>query len=106
MPSLQEGFGIVLLEAMAAGLPIVAFDLPVYREFMDDRCAIFVPKLDVVGMAEAIGQLLADEKCRQQMATYNQRRAQQFTWASVAQRKEQVLLEIALSAFPRAGKIQ
>ena len=57
----DEGFGIVLIEAMAAGLPIVASDVPACREVLDGGTAgLLVPPGDPTPLAEAILTLLGD----------------------------------------------
>jgi glycosyltransferase involved in cell wall biosynthesis len=94
MPSLQEGFGAVLLEAMACELPIVAFDLPVYREWFNGATAAFVPRLDTNAFAKAIIQLLQDTERRQQMAAHNKASVSQFSWHAAAQMEEQCLLAL------------
>jgi phosphatidylinositol alpha-mannosyltransferase len=60
-PSLHgESFGIVLLEAMAAGTPLVASDLPGYRSLTDDgRAAVLVPPGDAAALAAALRRVLA-----------------------------------------------
>jgi glycosyltransferase involved in cell wall biosynthesis len=65
-PSLYEGFGGALLEAMALGLPIVASDIPAVREVVDDGAnAILVPPGDAPALASAIDGLLDDTGRRQ-----------------------------------------
>jgi glycosyltransferase involved in cell wall biosynthesis len=54
--SLDEGFGIPMLEALHFGAPVVASDIPVFREILGDR-ATFVPPLDVGAVAAAIDRL-------------------------------------------------
>jgi glycosyltransferase involved in cell wall biosynthesis len=91
MPSLQEGFGAVLLEAMACELPIVAFDLPVYREWFNGATASFVPRLNTAAFAQAIIHLLKDEKARQNMAVHNKKCIAQYSWHTAAEMEEQCL---------------
>ena len=65
LPSLQEGFGLVFLEAMAAGLPIVAAHAAAVPEVVPDgEAGILVPPGDVDALAEALIRLLKDEKLR------------------------------------------
>ena len=60
-PSASEGFGMVALEAMAAGLPVVAYDLPPFAEFMQDGVtADLVPLGDVPALTRAVARLLDD----------------------------------------------
>ena len=84
MPSLQEGFGLTLLEAMACGLPVVAFDLPVFHELMAERCGRFVPRLDSQALAQAMIELLKDEGERGRMSAHNIAHVQQFSWENAA----------------------
>jgi glycosyltransferase involved in cell wall biosynthesis len=61
----DEGFGIALIEAMAAGLPVVASDVPACREVLDDGAAgLLVPAGDHARLAQAIGTLLSSERQR------------------------------------------
>ena len=61
----DEGFGIALIEAMAAGLPVVASDVPACREVLDDGAAgILVPAGDPAPLAQAIGALLSSERAK------------------------------------------
>lgn len=61
----SEGLSITILEAMAAGVPVVATDIPPCREALDGgRCGLLVPPRDGAALAEAIGRILDDEPLR------------------------------------------
>ena len=61
-----EGFGLVLLEAMSCGLPIVAFDIPSTREMLNDsQCGMLVEKYDLEQFANAIDRLMVDKSLRE-----------------------------------------
>jgi glycosyltransferase involved in cell wall biosynthesis len=63
--SRDEGFGIALIEAMAAGLPVIASDVPACREVLGDGAAgVLVPAGDPARLARAICALLASERQR------------------------------------------
>ncbi len=67
-PSLKEGWGLAVLEAMSAGLPVVATDIPVFREYLTDgRDALLVPPADVARLAGAMAALMADEALRRRL---------------------------------------
>lgn len=82
-----ESFGIVLLEAMAAGVPIVASNIPGYNNVLQD-CAegFLVPPGDEQAIARAIIELLRDPARRAQMGECGRRKAVQYDWSIIAQR--------------------
>lgn len=82
-----ESFGIVLLEAMAAGLPVVASDIPGYRTVLKEgRQGRLVPPEDAFALAEAISTLLANEKLRRAMGAEGRRTAAEYAWPIIARR--------------------
>ena len=67
-PSLYEGLGGALIEAMALGLPVVASDLPAIREVVEaGRSAVLVPPGSSQALAAAVGVLMADPQLRRTM---------------------------------------
>jgi phosphatidylinositol alpha-mannosyltransferase len=79
-----ESFGIVLLEAMAAGTAIVASDIHGYKGVVRrGREALLVPPNEPKPLAAAIARLLRDDDLRAEMATAGRERAQDFSWERV-----------------------
>ena len=85
LPSLQEGFGIVFLEAMAAGLPVVACRAAAVPEVVPDgECGILVPTGDVPALASALERLLGDQAERRRLGTAGRRRVARYDAPIVA----------------------
>lgn len=86
VPSLQgESFGIVLAEGLAAGLPVVASDLPGYRSVLKDgRVGVLVPPRDHVALAGALLDILADEDRRAMLTAAGVKVAEELAWERVA----------------------
>ena len=85
-----ESFGIVLLEAMAAGAAIVASDIHGYKGVVRrGREALLVPPRDPQELAIAIDRLLSDEALRGQMGAAGRVRAEEFSWPRVTVKVEE-----------------
>jgi alpha-1,3-rhamnosyl/mannosyltransferase len=82
-PSIYEGFHLPPLDAMSAGCPVIASDIPVHREVLGDA-AVFVPCHDVDAWVAAIRQVLGDPQGRERMAAAGRERAAGFTWEKSA----------------------
>jgi phosphatidylinositol alpha-mannosyltransferase len=81
----RESFGIVLVEAMAAGLPVVASDIPGYREVVRDGVdGVLVPPGDAGALADAVSRLLEDRAEASRLAAAGLERAARFDWDVVA----------------------
>ena len=82
----SESFGIVLLEAMAAGRPIVASNIPGYREVMRHEIeGLFVPPKDALALAGALIRLLRNEPLRRRLGEAGRARAGRYSWDRVGQ---------------------
>jgi glycosyltransferase-like protein len=86
-PSITEGFGLAVLEALAADLPVVASDLPVFGEFLvDGRDALLPAAGDPKALADALEQVMTDERLRAALIEGGRAVVPSFTWtASAAQ---------------------
>ncbi|HEY2331053.1 MAG TPA: glycosyltransferase family 4 protein [Acidimicrobiales bacterium] len=95
-PSLGgESFGVVLLEAMAAGTPIVASDLAGYAAVARrDQEAILVPPGDAAALGEAIRQVLADGALSRELADRGARRAESFSMDNLALRYSELYEQV------------
>ena len=94
-PSLYEGFGLPLLEAMRAGCPVVSSRSSSLPEVAGDA-ALFVDPLQADEMAAAIERLLSDERLRAQLVELGRVRAQHFTWEETARRTRAVYADVYL----------
>jgi phosphatidyl-myo-inositol alpha-mannosyltransferase len=84
-----ESFGIVLLEAMAAGTPIVCSDIHGYKGVVRrGREGLLVPPREPRELAVAIDHLLRDPALREQMGAAGQARAEEFSWPRVTAKVE------------------
>jgi glycosyltransferase involved in cell wall biosynthesis len=80
-PSLQEGFGLVALEALGAGLPLVASDRPPFTEFLDASCATLVDPTSEEAIALGLREALAAPPSQREAG---RRRAELHSWPRVA----------------------
>ena len=81
-PSRGEGFDLPPLEAMACGIPVVASDIPVHRELLEEWCKMFSTN-DPADLAEALERLWDDEPQRARLSALGRARALEFTWESM-----------------------
>ncbi|MCH7907896.1 MAG: glycosyltransferase family 4 protein, partial [Chloroflexi bacterium] len=82
-----ESFGIVLLEAMAAGVPIVASDIEGYRDVVTHGVdGLLARPRDDMALAGALRTLIEDRTLRTQMGAAGRRNAQKYRWPAVASR--------------------
>ena len=82
-PSLYEGFGLVLVEAMARGVPVVAARATALPETGGDAAEYFDP-LDVEDMAAAIARVVGDRARHAELAARGRARAGRLSWAASA----------------------
>jgi glycosyltransferase involved in cell wall biosynthesis len=85
VPSLYEGFGIVLLEAMAAGKPVVATTTGVAREVIrDGRNGFLIPPGDARTLAEKLCRLLTDNRLSSLISRQSRKAVKVFSWKTIA----------------------
>jgi len=82
-PSLLEGFGLPVLEAMAAGVPVITSDVEPLRS-LGEGAALLVDPLDVDALADAMETMLEDGALRSELIERGLRRAADHTWAACA----------------------
>lgn len=93
-----ESFGIILLEAMAAGAPVIASDLDAFARVLDGgRCGRLFPVGDSAALESAIVELLADDEMRSQLVAAGSRRVSAYDWRTVARDLIDVYASVAAS---------
>ncbi len=92
LPSVQEGFGLVFAEAMAAALPVVACRAAAVPEIVEDgRTGLLVSPRRPAELADALARLLNDHELRKELGAAGMRKVQAFDVDSVARRWAEVL---------------
>lgn len=89
-PSLWEGFGLPVLEAMACGTPVITSNISALSEVAGDA-AMLIDPYNVNEMADAMRRVAIDTQLRQQLRDAGIKRAQQFSWEKTGQQTVEVL---------------
>ena len=102
-PSVNEGFGLVVLEALAAGTPTVVADLPAFREYLTyGRDALVVDPGDDAALADQLERIAREPALRSSLAAAGRVVADRFTWSSCAE--QHLAIYNALGAPPDGGQ--
>lgn len=94
LPSLAEGFGLPVLEAMACGTPVICSDNTALPE-ISGGAALLAPSFEVEAWVEAIDRLLSSAELRSRMSEAGLYRASEFSWDSTADKVQSVLEGVA-----------
>lgn len=100
MPSVDEGFGLPALEAMACGAPVVASRGGALPEVVGDAGLLFEPR-DTAGLTAALQSVLSDASLRRSLSARGRARAAAFTWQASARAAIDVFEELS-SPSPRS----
>jgi len=95
LPSLVESFGIVLVEAMAAGLSIVTTDSPGCRDLVQDgENGLLVTPADALSLADSMHRMMTDAHLRDRLAETGEQRAKSFDWDDITETYASVYTEV------------
>lgn len=83
-PSIKEGWGLVLLEAIASGLPIITSNIPPFTEFLNERSALLVNPHSSIAIANAMRTIL-DKQLTQKILEHSASIPLQYSWRNSAQ---------------------
>jgi glycosyltransferase involved in cell wall biosynthesis len=89
-PSHEEGWGIVIAEAMACGLPVVSWDLPVFREVFLDH-TFQIREGNTNEFASKVSDLLSDTQLRKKMSETGYDFIKQYSWAKIAEKEKRIV---------------
>jgi glycosyltransferase involved in cell wall biosynthesis len=92
-PSIYEGFGLPVIEAMACGTPVACSNVTSLPEVAGEAALYFDP-LSVEEMAGAIAKAVQDEKLRDELSRAGRERASTFSWKKAAERMHDVFREV------------
>jgi GT2 family glycosyltransferase len=91
--SRHEGFCLPILEAMAAGVPVVCTDADGNRDFCEDGVNCLMPEPEAAAVAHAIARLLADPALRERLAAAGRETAERYRWAERGSRELSAFFE-------------
>lgn len=100
-PTLYEGFGLPVIEAMASGVPVITSNTSSLKEIAEGYAHVVDP-LDIEAIAAAIHQCMTDEEHRLHVARQGLKRSQEFSWDLTARRTLEVYAS-ALRTAPAAA---
>lgn len=84
VPSIYEGFGMPILEAMSYGTPVAVSDIPVFKEVAGQAALYFDPNSDQ-SIKNALAKVLSDKALAKRLSTAGSNRLKDYSWQTVAQ---------------------
>lgn len=94
-PSVNEGWGLVILEALAAGLPVVASNIEVFQSFLtDEKDAVLTAAANPAALAEGMAKVRDDPALVQKLRTNGQTTARRYTWPATARHCLEIYAEV------------
>ena len=102
-PSLDEGFGMPVLEAMAAGMPVITSNRSALPEIAGGAALLIDPE-NTDELAQTLCKLAASQELRNELAAKGRAHASQFTWAKAARETWTVYQELISLPLPRSSK--
>ncbi len=107
MPSRFETFGIVAVEALAGGAPVIAFDIPCLRQVVPKNLGTLVPAFDTSKLSDAIQKTLAEKHTNSKLEHQRRAFASSFDWETLAKQQQAVYEQASRGLFlPETNTIE